>query len=233
MKEIKVKCLGCGSLEGGDFCGGCHTVLPIEGQEIDYFRTFGMSPRPAVDRESLKASFLALSQKFHPDRNMMADAQTREHALLLSSQLNHAYAALCNTKERLRYLVGRETDREPTEAKQVPAEMMELFFEVHDLMSEVDDYLARKKPAASRIVAAVAMTDEGKSDLLNRIAALLQRGARKEAAVEAEVADLDSLWDDETKREGILSRLTELADMLAYLERLKNSLNQKKLALKQ
>lgn len=231
MKEIKVKCLGCGSLEGGDFCGSCHTVLPIDGPEVDHFRLFGFTPRPAIDRDALKASFLDLSQKLHPDRNPDADEETSLRVLGLAAQLNRAYATLTDTKERLRYLVGSITDEEPREAKQVPGEMMELFFEVHDLMQEVDGYLKTRKKPASRIEAAMAMADDTKAGLLDRIEKLRDRSNRKVEAVEAEIADLDGHWDKEEERERLCGRLTELADILAYLGRLRTSLDEKELAL--
>ncbi len=230
MKEIKVKCLSCGSLERGDFCGTCHTVLPIE-QEVDYFRLFGLEPRPAVDREALKATFLDLSQKLHPDRNVQADAETRDRVLGLSAQLNRGYSTLSDTKERLRYLVGKAQEEEPAEANRVPPEIMELFFEVHDLMQEVDAHLKAKKPSLSRIVAAVAETDDDKRRFLEAITGLKVRTQERFAAVEDEVARIDAEWDAVPEREKLLARLTELADVLSYLGRLKRSLAQKELAL--
>lgn len=231
MKEIKVKCLSCGSLEGGDFCGSCHTVLPIERDALDYFRLFEFEPRPLVDPEALKATFLKLSQKLHPDHNMQLDLVTRGNVLTLAAQLNRGYATLSDTKERLRYLVGRERDEEPTEANRVPAEIMELFFEVHDLMQEVDAHLKRQKPAASRIVAAVAGADADKGRLLDGIRRLRKRTARTVDGVEAEVGEIDARWDSPEERPALLDRLSELADVLAYLGRLKTSLDQKELAL--
>jgi DnaJ-domain-containing protein 1 len=231
MKEIKVKCLSCGSLEGGDFCGSCHTILPIEQEDLDFFRLFGLEPRPAVDKAALKATFLDLSQKLHPDRNMGADAATQQNVLAVSAQLNRGYATLTNTKERLRYLVGKETEEEPTEANRVPPVIMELFFEVHDLVQEVDAYLKRRTPAASRIVAAVAETDADKRHLLEGVAEMRQRAAATVDEVEAEVADIDRQWDDPEQRDQLLERLSMLADVLAYLGRLKNSLDLKELAL--
>jgi DnaJ-domain-containing protein 1 len=234
MKEIKVKCLSCGSLEGGDFCGTCHTVLPIE-QEVDYFRLFGLEPRPAVDREALKATFLDLSQKLHPDHNAQADAETRGRVLGVAAQLNRGYSTLADTKERLRYLVGKAQDAEPAEANRVPREIMELFFEVHDLMQEVDAHLKQRKPAASRIAAAVAETDLDKRRFLEVISRLRARTLERFAAVEEEVARLDAAWDAAAtatpERDKLLGRLGELADVLAYLGRLKTSLAQKELAL--
>jgi len=231
MKEIKVKCLGCGSLEGGDFCGTCHTVLPIERDDLDFFRLFGLEPRPAVDRDALKATFLGLSQKLHPDHNMGAEAATQANVLGISAQLNRGYATLSDTKERLRYLVGKETDEEPTEANRVPTPIMELFFEVHDLVQEVDAYLKQRAPSASRIVAAVAETDVEKGRLLEGIGRMRKRAALTVAEVEAEVAAIDRRWDDPAARDAHLARLGELADVLAYLGRLKTSLDQKELAL--
>jgi curved DNA-binding protein CbpA len=232
MKEIKVKCLSCGSLEGGDFCGSCHTILPLEGEDVDCYELFGLTPRPYVDTVELKRVFLMLSQKLHPDRNMGVEKGTRENVLAVSAQLNRGYTTLTDLKERLRYLVGRETDTEPMEAKQVPAEMMELFFEVHDLMQEVDDYLKQRKPAASRLQVALAMTDDSKNALLARIVDLHQRARQRTDAVAAEVKELDVRWDDADTRGELLPRLTALADMLAYLGRLKSSLDAKELALK-
>jgi DnaJ-domain-containing protein 1 len=231
MKEIKVKCLSCGSLEKGDFCGSCHTVLPIERDELDYFRLFELEPRPALDRDVLKATFLDLSQKLHPDRNIEVDAATRDNVLALSAQLNRGYATLSDTKERLRYLVGRERAEEPTEANKVPPEIMELFFEVHDLMQEVDAYLKEQKPAASRIVAAVAVADADKGRLLDGIRRMKGRTSATAAGVEQEVRDIDARWDDPDERPALVDRLNELADVLAYLGRLKTSLDQKELAL--
>jgi hypothetical protein len=232
VKEIKVKCLGCGSLEGGDFCGGCHTVLPIEGPDLDFFRLFHLEPRPGLDAAALKATFIDLSQKLHPDHNMDVDETIGARVLSLSAQLNQGYKTLNSTKERLRYLVGRLTETEPQEAKQVPAEIMELFFEVHDLMEEIDAHLKVKKAPGSRIVAAAQSSDVGLTDLLERIAAMRARERQAVKVVEDEVAELDGRWDAESVRGPLLHRLTELADVLSYLGRLKTSLDGKELALR-
>jgi hypothetical protein len=113
----------------------------------------------------------------------------------------------------------------------VPPVIMELFFEVHDLVQEVDAYLKRRTPAASRIVAAVAETDADKRRLLEGVAEMRGRAAATVDEVEAEVADIDRQWDDPAQREQLLERLSMLADVLAYLGRLKNSLDLKELAL--
>ena len=231
MKEIKVKCLSCGSLEGGDFCGSCHTVLPIEHEDIDFFELFGLAPRPYLDQEALKGAFFNLSQKLHPDHNMEVSGDTRLRVLTISAHLNRGYTTLSNTKERLRYLVGQQTNAEPQEAKQVPAEMMELFFEVHDLMQEVDAYLKNKKAPASRIEAALAMADDGKRKLLEQVAALRSRATDTVNRVETEIKALDGQWDAADDREPLLARLNLLADVLAYLGRLHTSLDEKELAL--
>jgi len=113
----------------------------------------------------------------------------------------------------------------------VPPEIMELFFEVHDLMQEVDAHLKAKKPSLSRIVAAVAETDDDKRRFLEAITGLKVRTQERFAAVEDEVARIDAEWDAVPEREKLLARLTELADVLSYLGRLKRSLAQKELAL--
>lgn len=233
MKEIKVKCLSCGSLEGGDFCGGCHTVLPLEegGDRIDFFEMFNLTPRPYVDQNQLKARFLELSQTLHPDRNLAAGPDAQERILALSAQLNRAYTTLTDTKERLRYLVAEQTDEEPEEAKQVPAEMMELFFEVHDLMQEVDAYLKARRPSASRIVAALESADPDKARLQERIVAMRAQGAERVAVVDDEILRLDDAWQQQDDRAGLLERLGQLADVLSYLGRLHQSLDDKELAL--
>ncbi len=233
MKEIKVKCLSCGSLEGGDFCGSCHTVLPIDGDhDVDCFELFGLASRPHIDLVELKRTFLMLSQKLHPDRNVGVADDTHDQVLSVSAQLNRGYNTLTDLKERLRYLVGREMAQEPMEAKQVPAEMMELFFEVHDLMQEVDTHLAERRPAVSRLQIALNMTDDGKRELLARIADMRARATQKTEAVEAEVKEIDGRWDGVDDRTELLTRLNQLADVLAYLGRLKTSLDDKDLSLK-
>ncbi|MDH5527269.1 MAG: hypothetical protein OEY97_08190 [Nitrospirota bacterium] len=231
MKEIKVKCLSCGSLERGDFCGGCHTILPIGKEEVDFFSMFGFESRPALDAMALKERFLELSHKLHPDRHNAEQGDQRLNVLTLSAQLNQGYRTLLDTKERLRYLVGKQTNQEPLEAKQVPPEMMELFFEVHDLMEETDTYLKNRKPAASRIVAALSMADSGRTELLDRINTLRRRGQQKVADVEAEINQLDKRWDDDGERPAILERCARLADVLSYMGRLTRSLDEKELKL--
>ncbi|MDH4228466.1 MAG: hypothetical protein OEW11_01815 [Nitrospirota bacterium] len=231
MNEIKVKCLGCGSLEKGDFCGGCHTILPIDHDEVDFFQLFDLEPRPALDRELLDQRFLELSRKLHPDRHTAEGSDLRLKVLSISAELNHGYRILADTKERVRYLVGKVTDQEPAEAKQVPPEMMELFFEVHDLMGEADAYLKQRKPAASRIEAALSMSDSGRRELRERINALRQRGNETVARVEQEITQLDAAWDDSAERPRILERLSRLADVLSYMGRLRGSLDDKELKL--
>src|SRR3989304_1779219 len=142
-KGKKVKCLSCGSPYEGFFCFYCHSLLSFSGY-MDYFAMLEVEKRPVIDTTRLKDNFLKFSENVHPDRYYNSSRDVQELALKSSSLLNKAYSTLKDPKERIRYLITLENDREAPVSKHASAETMEYFIEASDVCNDIDKF-ARKK----------------------------------------------------------------------------------------
>src|ERR1051325_3560647 len=84
----------------------------------DHFVVLSEPRRPWLEVEPLKAKFLTLSGKAHPDR--AKDHREREAAVHRFAEINAAYNCLRDTKERLHHLYVIETGNEARQVRQGP-----------------------------------------------------------------------------------------------------------------
>lgn len=68
---------------------------------MTYFDLFELEPNLEISLDILKAKFLALQQKYHPDHNQ----HQIEQAVMQSSQVNQAYDTLKHIDSRAAYLL--------------------------------------------------------------------------------------------------------------------------------
>lgn len=71
---------------------------------MTYFELFDLDPNLDIDFDLLKANFLALQQKFHPDNNQ----DNIEQAVKQSSEVNQAFDTLKHIDSRAAYLLKLE-----------------------------------------------------------------------------------------------------------------------------
>lgn len=68
---------------------------------MNHFELFNLPVALDIDQASLKNSFLALQQQYHPDKSEDKDA-----ALIKSSEINQAYKVLATVDSRAAYLLS-------------------------------------------------------------------------------------------------------------------------------
>jgi molecular chaperone HscB len=171
----------------------------------DYFETFGLERRLAIDGSALQRRFYELSRRWHPDFHQAAPAAEQARALEASARVNAAYRALRDPIARVEYLIrleeGRDTKEGATVKPTAPPALLAEMFEIQEALEE-----AR----------AGALTDALRASLVAQREAL--RGRR--AAAEARIAGpLSAAWDaaPAAERPAALAALKDALATRAYL----------------
>ncbi len=215
-KGKKVKCLSCGSPYEGFFCFDCHSLLSFSG-DMDYFAMLQVEKRPVVDTVRLKENFLRLSEYLHPDKYYNSSADVQELALKSSSLLNKAYSTLKDPKERIRYLISLESDREAPVSKHASAETMEFFIEASDVCAEIDKFSKKEKGDETLRQVHLRKLNELKKEAADRWEGVLK-----------EIAALDKEWlsvSGENKRTKV-RRLIVFSHEISYLSKLQSLIDE-------
>ena len=214
-KGQKVKCLSCGSPNEGFFCIDCHTLLPLS-KETDYFNLLEVEKKPLVNLSVLKENFLKISEMVHPDKYYNASPEAKEIAMGYSSLLNKAYTTLKDPKERIRYLISLEMDKEAPVSSRASAETMEFFIEASDVCNEADALIKKGNS-----------TETGKRELLGKLAGVKKESQDRWGNVLKEIEILDTEWVATLpeNRRALIRKLLILSHELSYLSKLQSLIN--------
>lgn len=220
-KGKKVKCLSCGSPVEGFFCVDCHTLLPFS-KEADYFTMLEVERRPSLNTERLKENFLKVSEIVHPDKYYNASQEVKELSLACSSLLNKAYSTLKDPKERIKYLISLETDKEAPVSSRASAETMEFFIEASDVCNGADRFLKKGGHAEAE-----------KRGFRDRLQELKKESQNRWGRVLKEVEAVDTEWVKTAaeNRRPLLRSLLSLSHELSYLSKLQSLLDEMIVAL--
>src|SRR5438067_1210588 len=209
-------CRNCGGGAPIDahFCPQCTRILSL-GRHGDYFAFLGVPRTLNIDPAELERRFRELSRQFHPDFFYNATPAERRASLERSSYLNDAYRTLKNPIARVEYLLGLEgfAARGPADnaedSARVPAKLLEEVFALNEELDEVRDL--RTSGAAPEVW----------RTKLERARAPIEA---KQAAHEAELADLSVRWDalgaDGRDRDAILGALRDCVLERNYINNL-------------
>jgi hypothetical protein len=177
----------------------------------DYFALLDEPRQPWLDEETLKAKFFALSTSVHPDRVHAFPESERKTAHDHYTQLNAAYNCLREPKERLRHLLELQTGRKPAPVQEVPADLVELFFEIGPATRAADELLERKASITSPLLL-VDLFGEGQ-DISERLAGLRDNLTARRNQLTNELQILNEDWQQR------LERLEQIQQTLSYLHR--------------
>ena len=190
----------------------------------DYFALLDEPRRPWLDPEELKANFLALSARFHPDRMHHAPEAERLAADKRYAELNSAYHCLCDPKRRLEHLLELERGSKPEDVQKVPASAVDLFMEISQVCREADLLLAEKAKLGSPVLKAqwfakgIHATD--------RLRSLQERLNAMRDALNTQLMNLNLAWESappvgSSARLNMLpgGRLEQIYRDLSYLTR--------------
>lgn len=109
--------------------------------KADYFALFERPRHLVLDTAMLEKDFYRLSRQWHPDRFARAAHEEKQRSLEMTSQLNDAYRTLKDPIARSEYLLaleGKPIERDKnTDAKEIPADLLEEVFELNMQMEEM------------------------------------------------------------------------------------------------
>jgi len=190
----------------------------------DYFALLDEPRRPWLDSNVLKAKFLALSARFHPDRvHHLSEAEklaAHEHY----AELNAAYRCLCEPKERLAHLLELERGSKPEDLQKVPAGAADLFMEVIQVCREADALLVEKVKLSSPVLKAQWFAEGIQAT--ERLRSLQERLNAMRDALTTQLMNLNLAWESappfgSPARLNVLpgGRLEQIYRDFSYLER--------------
>lgn len=191
---------------------------------MDAFAVLEEPRRPWLDPDALKAKFLVLAEKLHPDRVHESSEEAKQAATHRYTAVNAAYQCLREPRDRLRLLLELERGGKPSGIEQVPAATMDLFLRIGQLCRNVDSFLSQRSQVTSPLLK-VQMFELGMewTDQLNELQRMLQA---ERAALEENLKEMNVAWDnapglDSPERAGTLplAQLEDIYRSLSYLAR--------------
>jgi DnaJ-domain-containing protein 1 len=196
----------------------------------DYYALLDEPHRPWLDPEGLKKKFLTLSAEVHPDRVHEAGIEKKRFAEQRYAELNQAYQHLRHPKERLQHLLELETGAKPSQVQQIPADLMQFFVEVGQLLKETDGFLAEKTKTFSPLLQ-VQLFEAGQA-LTDRLNELQRSLTMRQQELTAELQAIDARWVEQAKadpvaRATMLRRLEQLYRLFSYYARWQDQIQER------
>jgi DnaJ-domain-containing protein 1 len=160
---------------------------------MDNFALLQEPRQPWIDPDSLKAGFLRLAARVHPDKVHQSGAGEKAAANERYAELNAAYHCLLEPKERLRHLFELESGATPKDVQSIPPGTMDLLVEIGQICRETDLFLAARSKTASPLLK-VRMFETGMawSGKLNQ---LRQRIDLRREELLAELKSMNAAWN--------------------------------------
>ncbi|HEY3853256.1 MAG TPA: hypothetical protein VGO67_02560 [Verrucomicrobiae bacterium] len=191
---------------------------------MDNFELLGLARGPWVDLEALKAGFLEISSRAHPDRVAVANVAERDAATAAFAELNAAYTCLRDPKSRVLHLLELELGAPPANVRDIPAGTMDLFLQVGQECREADSVLAAKARQTSPLLQA-QWFEKGMARS-EKLGALQQRIHLRRDELLAELKSMNDAWNaappissPERLAALPLLRLEEIGRELSYITR--------------
>jgi hypothetical protein len=191
---------------------------------MDNFALLGQARRPWIEPDSLKAAFLEISARLHPDRVAAATGPEREAATRTYAELNAAHNCLRDPKQCLLHLLELELAAPPANVHDIPAGTMDLFVEVGQECRQADGILAEKARQKSPLLQAQGF-EKGMA-CSEKLSLLQQRIHLRRDELFVELKTMNDAWNaapppSSPGREDALPlrRLEEISRELSYVTR--------------
>jgi hypothetical protein len=159
----------------------------------DYFALLHAPRGPWLDPEALKAKFLYLAEKAHPDRIHGASDFDKVRANQRFMELTAAHNCLREPKERLLHLIELERGHRPSGIESVPVDMMELFFQIGQVNREVDGFLLERAKVSSPLLK-VQMFERG-MEWTDKLSQLQQGLNVRRRELEEKLKEMNAAWE--------------------------------------
>ena len=168
---------------------------------MEYFELFDLPVQLEVDKKALRAKYLELSRKHHPDYFATASADAQQGSLDATAHLNKAFKTLSNREETIRYVLQQKGLLADDEKYALSPDFLMEMLEINEAIAE-----AGMDPEAG-----------GK-------AAVVQQLKTMEHEIYEPVAQIVANYQDGVTTEKELLQMKEYFYRKKYLERLQHQL---------
>jgi curved DNA-binding protein CbpA len=195
------------------------------------FDLLGLTPRPFLDPDALKAKFLKISAPLHPDRVHHLSEKEKQEATKKFAELNAAYASLSDPKERLFLLIKLKTGTAPAVIQSIPENVSDLVIEIGKICKEFD---GEKEATTTRESSPLlkAMAQRKQQEWFSKLDKLKQIMKEQEQVAMEKLKEVDRLWMEVADHASLCSRLEDLGRKFSFLKKWTQQLDERLLQLK-
>lgn len=111
-----------------------HRTYPTD---MEYFDLFELPVQLQVNPKTLRAKYLELSRRYHPDYFATASAEAQEEALHATAQLNKALKTLSNPEETIRYVLEQKGLLEQEEPYKLSNDFLMEMMDINEAVAEL------------------------------------------------------------------------------------------------
>lgn len=104
---------------------------------MEYFELFELPVQMNVDKKLLRAKYLELSRRYHPDYFATASPEMQAQALDATAQLNKALKTLGSTEETIRYVLEQKGLLQAEEAYKLSNDFLMEMMELNEAIAEL------------------------------------------------------------------------------------------------
>lgn len=169
----------------------------------DHFEVLGLPRRLQVDQKQLAKHYYALSRLYHPDFHHGASPSERVASLRRTAAVNDAYKTLKEPVARGKWWLEANGGR-LNQNNQVPPELVELVFDVQDVLAEIGE-----------------SADQEKLDQVMQYREVVQNELAKWTSA---LSENFTRWDDRSKDADTVTLRGELQRVLASISYLRTLL---------
>lgn len=169
---------------------------------MEYFELFEIPVQLEVDKKTLRAKYLELSRKYHPDYFANASEAEQQEALDATAGLNKAFKTLANREDTIRYVLQQKGLLIDDEKYALSPDFLMEMLEINEAIAEA------------------AMDADGAGK-----AAVAQQLKNWEHEIYEPVAQIVSSYHDGVTTEKELLQVKEYFYRKKYLERLQHQLD--------
>jgi molecular chaperone HscB len=177
------------------------------------FAALGLPPALQVNIAELESAYYRLGRQIHPDRFASGSPEVRDASLRATALVTRAYRTLRDPVSRGLYWLELHDRKLAENNRQVPPDLAELLFDVHQQLSE----LRAQREQGADVAEGFVELEATRTSLLSRIAELDKELAQNFTAFdERDIAPKEQLFN---QLKTILSRIAYLRTLLRDVER--------------
>ncbi len=203
---------------------------PERNTERNAFAILGIAKSPWIDPAEIKERYLEAAKKAHPDKQE-GPPNTVGGSEPMSTEVNEAFKILENDATRIAHLVKLETGSDLSQSRQVPEDLVDLFMTLSPLFHEADQLIRALKSAESPMLKARHFLTA--SPLTSKLSAIQEQLNERLQSVQAKLKEVHHLWikPEPQEKSELLDTLTQIHSTLSYVQRWRDTINEKSFEL--